>query len=78
MKTIHTDSAYPFIEDNGNPNGYVAAHGLTKRELFAKDFMSAILGNSAIYDTYDEYEIAEMAVHSTDVLIAELNKEVQS
>lgn len=51
--------------------------GLSKRELFAKDFMAALLGNSAIYDRYDEYEIADMAVEYTDVFISHLNNEEQ-
>jgi hypothetical protein len=80
--TFPESNAYPMMPDKATLKEYgnvAIQNGLTKRELFAKDFMAAAISNNAIYGSRDsDREIAEIALYYTDILIAELNKEVQS
>jgi hypothetical protein len=57
-------------QDGYNPGWYPAAHGLTKRELFAMAAMQGICANSS--DRYTYEQAAGHAVAHADALLAAL------
>ena len=77
-KTNPNDPAAPckVLEESENP--YIGEYlkrlpGLTKRELFAKDFMEALLSNGNIKPDSTPALIANFSVAFADALIKKLN-----
>lgn len=68
MSTISDDPAFPF---NDPYEGFVEP-GLTKRELFAKDFMAALLSNPNYFEGFDR--AAAQSIQAADALIKKLNE----
>lgn len=62
--------AFPIVD----PDGVIAAGGLTKRELFAAMAMQGFCSNSVMTET-GHADMARMAVEQADALLAELAKE---
>lgn len=77
--TKPNDPAAPckVLEESENP--YIGEYlkrlpRLTKRELFAKDFMAAIISNAHRKPNISDEELAEISISRADALIKKLNE----